>query len=285
MKKICAMVEATASWVGRTSVPRVRTATLYHSRVATDPTPLVGLLYLAAGEYPYWKDDRGERYQIREGELFWGCAHHGARTPEPEMDIQLWSVALNVENVPEFEDLQDCPMRGCVPVANRVAMEAAFLETARWYALRDQSHPLHLKAALLKLFALALDCFSGHQDTRTDSPIEAAQRFIAQEYRNAALSLATIADAVHLNQHHFGRTFKNALGTSPMQYVADLRMQHACNLLRETALRVKEVARESGFADALHFSRAFHKRIGQSPSDYRETKPQAPPRDHEMEKT
>lgn len=68
------------------------------------------------------------------------------------------------------------------------------------------------------------------------------------------------------------RIFKKVTGVSPLQYLLDLRIQEGRRLLEITALSVREIARHSGFADPFHFSRAFRKKTGLSPAQFREKK-------------
>ncbi|MBL8991964.1 MAG: helix-turn-helix domain-containing protein [Spirochaetia bacterium] len=67
------------------------------------------------------------------------------------------------------------------------------------------------------------------------------------------------------------KVFKKATGISPLQYLIDLRIQEGRRLLEITDLSVREIAGHSGFADPFHFSRAFRKKTGLSPAQFRES--------------
>ena len=62
------------------------------------------------------------------------------------------------------------------------------------------------------------------------------------------------------------RLFRQHLGCSPGDYYLGLRLDHACKLLRQTALSVMEVAIACGFASASHFSRSYRRRFARAPS-------------------
>ncbi|WP_160683323.1 helix-turn-helix domain-containing protein [Clostridium sp. C2-6-12] len=83
------------------------------------------------------------------------------------------------------------------------------------------------------------------------------------------ISLNDLANKANLSIRHFNRIFKENYKTSPMNYIINLRIQHACLLLRKSTLKISDIAYESGFDDSNYFSRQFKKTIGLSPKEYR----------------
>jgi AraC-like DNA-binding protein len=68
----------------------------------------------------------------------------------------------------------------------------------------------------------------------------------------------------------FRKAFKNIVGTSPGQYHLNIKIEKACQMLKETDLTISEVAYAVGFVSEYHFSRLFKKKINLPPSAYRE---------------
>ena len=68
---------------------------------------------------------------------------------------------------------------------------------------------------------------------------------------------------------HQARVFKKSFAVSPLQYVNSLRVEHACNLLRDTQLKIGEVAAQLGYDDLVYFGRIFKKVTKQTAQDYR----------------
>ena len=60
-----------------------------------------------------------------------------------------------------------------------------------------------------------------------------------------------------------------AYGVSPMKRLAQVRLDHACELLTTTTNRIGEVGEQLGFSDPYYFSRVFKKVMGVSPKSYR----------------
>lgn len=83
------------------------------------------------------------------------------------------------------------------------------------------------------------------------------------------LSLADMAKRAGLSQSRFCAIFRQEFGIAPHQYLLQLRIEHAQELLRSTELSLFEIAEYCGFADAQHFSKVFKKAIGIAPGAYR----------------
>ena len=83
------------------------------------------------------------------------------------------------------------------------------------------------------------------------------------------LTLEAIADHARLSVSRLSHLFQDRYGCSIMAWRDDLRMQLACRILKMTDAPVKQVAIRVGYANPLHFSKMFRKRMGLSPSGYR----------------
>lgn len=83
------------------------------------------------------------------------------------------------------------------------------------------------------------------------------------------INLAQIANKHFLSYVQFLRRFKLAVGMSPQDYIVELRMKKAQQMLGESDLSVKEIAAECGFANEYYFSNFFKKYNNLSPSEFR----------------
>jgi AraC-like DNA-binding protein len=72
-----------------------------------------------------------------------------------------------------------------------------------------------------------------------------------------------------LSRSHFYQVFKDCTGVSPYQYHLQLRIRRATELLRGSALSVKQIAAILKFNSAYQFSKTFKKKTGVSPSQCR----------------
>ena len=83
-------------------------------------------------------------------------------------------------------------------------------------------------------------------------------------------TIEEMAKRVYYSPPHFHRLCVKAFDCSPMQKLAQLRMQRACYLLQYTEWPVNEVASRVGYSDPFNFSTRFKKIKGLSPRAYRE---------------
>lgn len=123
-----------------------------------------------------------------------------------------------------------------------------------------------LLALLLREVALA---WRGDDAGRPEGERLLAARRLLAAHLDQALRLEDLAAEAGLSVSQFSLLFRRRFGTSPMRYLAELRMQAARRLLEQTALSVQAVAERVGFEDPLYFSRQFKRHVGRSPSAYR----------------
>jgi YesN/AraC family two-component response regulator len=83
------------------------------------------------------------------------------------------------------------------------------------------------------------------------------------------LSLEYVADKFNLSRSYLSKKFKTATGFGFKEYIINVRIQNACNLLLETNKSITDIAFECGFNDSNYFGDAFRKAKGISPHKYR----------------
>lgn len=96
-----------------------------------------------------------------------------------------------------------------------------------------------------------------------------AIQYIHAHYQDE-LSLEKVAAAVFMNAAYFSQLFKQKTGQGYKEYVIQLRMEKAAALLRDTSLKVSEVAYRVGYQDMRHFTQVFRKTYDATPTEYRQ---------------
>lgn len=96
---------------------------------------------------------------------------------------------------------------------------------------------------------------------------------IASEYmvrnHDRDISVADVAAHVFLSQGYFARAFRDMTGMSPINFLIQVRVDHACRLLEDGDIKVAGIARAVGFASPQRFNAAFRKYLGITPIEYR----------------
>lgn len=92
--------------------------------------------------------------------------------------------------------------------------------------------------------------------------------YIHQNYADTTLSVAEVAAHFQLHPTYLGSVFKRVQHTSLLQYISEVRINEARTLLRDTNLKISEIAEKTGFSDIYYFSKRFKKITGCSPKEY-----------------
>jgi AraC-like DNA-binding protein len=98
-----------------------------------------------------------------------------------------------------------------------------------------------------------------------------ARKYI-DEHSREELSLTRVAKAVNMNANYLSENFKRVTGINFVDYVAHARFKNACDLLRNSRLRISEIAFAVGFQSLSQFNRVFKRFSGESPTQYRAAK-------------
>jgi AraC-like DNA-binding protein len=97
---------------------------------------------------------------------------------------------------------------------------------------------------------------------------QSACRFL-QENFSQPIGRPEVATFLRLHPNHLSRLFTRFSGCSFNQYLLDLRLRHAAEMLADPSLNIGDVARACGIPDTNYFIRCFRKRTGQPPARFR----------------
>lgn len=98
--------------------------------------------------------------------------------------------------------------------------------------------------------------------------IKKVVNYIEENYQEE-ISLEKLARESNLSKYYFIRAFKEAMGCTPSQYVTQIRLVRAMDLLTKTKLDITAICFEVGFGSLQTFERVFKKRYGLTISDFR----------------
>lgn len=101
-------------------------------------------------------------------------------------------------------------------------------------------------------------------------PMEQIGRAISymEQHYKEKLSLNYMAEMVSFSSEHFSRLFRRETGETYVNYLNNIRMKQAVELLETTDKKVYEIAEETGFSSLNYFSTLFKKKFGMSPYNY-----------------
>jgi two-component system response regulator YesN len=96
-----------------------------------------------------------------------------------------------------------------------------------------------------------------------------ALNYILKCYENSELSLNDVADSVNLSPAYLSALYKKNTGQNISEEITNVRIETACVLLKSGDLSIKEISDKSGYSNQYYFSTSFKKKMGVSPSEYR----------------
>ena len=108
-----------------------------------------------------------------------------------------------------------------------------------------------------------------HGGQLKDFYIQEAITYMEHNY-SQELTVEDLANACKLNRSYFSKLFKDSMGCPPQEFLIRLRLSKAADLMKTTTSSIGGIATMCGYPNQLHFSRAFKKRYGVSPREWRE---------------
>lgn len=154
--------------------------------------------------------------------------------------------------------------------------------TRIWQEFTDKriGYKQNAKALILQLLVY----LSRHYATRILTPEDSLRRKKTLERLNQVIlyieshytepiTNQQLADLVFLSKDRFEHLFREHIGIAPLQYINELRLKKAMNLLKNSDLSIAEIAAAVGFSDYNHFGRLFRKYYSCTPKDAKNNRP------------
>lgn len=138
------------------------------------------------------------------------------------------------------------------------------------YNKQQQMQTVHEIFVCIRQLVNQLVSIVNHQrDNQVKKLINRAMEYMEQHYDQEGLSLQDVSSVVHISPTYLSIIFKKEKNINFSEFLNQLRMNKAMELLRISDLKSYEVAEKVGFKNAHYFSLCFKKYTGISPSDYK----------------
>jgi AraC family L-rhamnose operon transcriptional activator RhaR/AraC family L-rhamnose operon regulatory protein RhaS len=126
-------------------------------------------------------------------------------------------------------------------------------------------------ALFMQLIGYLARCYSRSKspDSRALLRLAEAISYLETNYAEE-IDLDDLARKAHMSGRGFIRAFRAAMGSSPIAYLIQLRVNRAADMLRRGAQSITDIAFTVGFGDSNYFARQFRKLVGVSPRTYRQ---------------
>ncbi len=128
-----------------------------------------------------------------------------------------------------------------------------------------------------KLCVMAYRKLDSSMENYHNQVYNVAMGYIKENFEHSSLCLNDIAQHANISPAYLSTLFKKVSGQSISDTIAALRIESACRYLSSTNLSLKEISSKCGYANQYYFSNSFKKKLGVSPSVYREQQPRPLP--------
>ncbi len=125
---------------------------------------------------------------------------------------------------------------------------------------------------VLSVFYRILDANLRVTDNKPGNIVDAVIDYMQCHYHNPGLSIPEISQNFNISHSYLCKLFQEANHCSAKNYLIQIRIFNACKLLETTMLSIKEIAFSVGFTDEIHFMKTFKKTMGQTPTQYRQSR-------------
>ena len=163
-----------------------------------------------------------------------------------------------------------------VHLANRVASQLRRMR--HWQDIEEPTRAISMVASALRIMKWIgqqrdREQNGGYQPGVSRDDREQMENYIARLHTlfYEATTIDAAADSIGMSRRAFTRLFQELTGSTWLDYVRRLAIDHAKHQLAQTDLSIASVAFECGFNDLSTFYRQFKSRVGMSPKQYRQT--------------
>lgn len=248
----------------------------------------VSMIYLLSGGSTY--NINRTVYQLKKGDLIVlnpGVRHCRLMGEDQEsMEFQIGFSDIYIKGLPDNTIIPE----DSIPVFKLVRYEQDFLRCcSEIIAEQEKDQPAcapMLKSLLMKLIIIFLrENFKQEMSPITDPNLENKRVFNFEYYDKVNIvneimsyinenymkdiSLGKISKNMYLSPVYISKLFKEEAGESPINYLIQVRLAKALELLEGKGMTVKAAAQSVGYDDVYHFSKIFKKYYGKPPSRFR----------------
>jgi AraC family transcriptional regulator, transcriptional activator of the genes for pyochelin and ferripyochelin receptors len=252
----------------------------------------LGISYCLSGQVRWTIEGGSKQYTTRRGqcELLFSNHTHGSTTYLAGEPVVIVNIMLCPKLLQSYFDAPSGPadgvdFPGLTGAAGTVTFHQqleipGFMRQILRQLLRApcqrMADKLRIQSKILDLVAFQLEgleapepVVSAPRESVADRSMVSRAKSILQSRIQSPPSLRDLARLLGTNKTRLKKCFPMVCGATVYGYLTVCRMQRACELLEDDDLTLSQIGAEVGYAEAAHFSRAFSRYFGLSPSQYR----------------
>ena len=135
-------------------------------------------------------------------------------------------------------------------------------------AIRQYHATRHLKEYMLGFIRAVSECLEKTEKKKYSHVVNEAISYVEKNYKQE-ISVKTISTELFITPNYFSQIFKSQIGMNFTDYLNKVRIEHAKKYLKDSSMKVYEVAENCGYQNYKYFNMVFKKYTGYSPKEYR----------------
>ena len=233
-----------------------------HYRISRESLDLFLLMYVRSGTL--WVETQGHTHRAGAGEaVLLDCRGPHAYYCKDSLDF-LWTHFNGGSSAAYTEYL--CGQNGVVFSRGQISTLDRILSDIFQRAQVDMADEHHI--SLLVNQALCCLADAVQESHAGDVLLQPAMEYIRGHYQER-IDLERLAELCQLSVSHLVRCFKNCTNRTPHEYLLSYRLRQSKQRLSNSSATIEEIAEQCGFNSASHFTRAFRRNSGMTPSEFR----------------
>lgn len=231
--------------------------------IARSEISFCDLTYVVEGKGIYYIN--GVQYEVKRGDLL--CIPRGSmRMAQCIVDDLMNLFSANFKLYDMHGQLVNLPFPLLTHIGVKSDLIGLFRELSDVWVRKEPGYRIKTRGLLLVIIHRLLELILLRKDpSSTDYRVKKAINYISENYASN-ISVKQIADLVGLNPVYFGALFKNETGLLINQYLAQTRINHAEDMLKNGECNVTVAAERCGYNDLSHFRKQFKMIKGYPPS-------------------
>lgn len=227
------------------------------------------LVYVTEGKVIYYIDNK--RLELGKGEVcyipyhldrFW--TSHPHETHKKYTVLFSWETRSSEMEIPLFFAERDAVFRFKPRNGAYFEQRLAFL-FMQWLGQRSFYEELSCNVLSELLILISQEKTERSASSAKERIVRKVQEHILYNFRRN-ITIDELTEIAEVTPSYITALFKEVVGVTPIQYLHQIRINTACNLLNNTQMTVREVSEYLGYCDQSYFNRMFKKWMGTAPT-------------------
>lgn len=229
------------------------------------PKKMYKITYVLKGEYMAYVNNK--KYHLKENDILYSGGYNKFASHDITDEFSCTYIYFTVD---ESGAGEDSFFHSIHQIKGNDNIKKKFASMLNAYNSKSYNYKIRTKKILYEILEDILDAKLMNANTNLDIyALKNAISYLEQNYFKNDISIDYLANLCNYTSAHFINLFKKIYNTTPKNYIIDLRMQKAKDLLIYTPYSVLEISNITGYSNPAYFSAAFKASVGCSPLAYR----------------